>query len=148
MHIIRASYIWVVVANEQNSKVIDDRVKFLFLLFPLTFLTTILGGKVEGESSGKPNVILFLIDDLGWSDLGVNGSTFHETPFIDKMAKDGALFTDAYAASPVCSPSRASILTGKYPSRINVSFISGTTGPKGRGYKLVPPKPDGHIAHD
>jgi arylsulfatase A-like enzyme len=96
----------------------------------------------------QPNLILFLIDDLGWSDIGANGSTFHETPHIDQLAKDGAIFSDAYAASPVCSPSRASILTGKYPSRINVSYISGTTGPKGKGYKLTAPQPDGFIAYN
>ena len=118
-------------------------IRFLFLGF---FLFGNLSFGTEKKS--KPNVILFLIDDLGWSDIGLNGSTFYETPFVDKMAKDGAQFTNAYAASPVCSPSRASILTGKYPSRINVSYISGTTGPKGPGYKLTAPKPDGFIAFD
>ena len=101
----------------------------------------------ENENA-KPNVILFLVDDLGWSDIGINGSTFYETPFIDRMAKEGAQFSDAYATSPICSPSRASILTGKYPSRINVSYISGTSGPKGPGYKLIAPQPDGFIAFD
>ena len=118
-------------------------IKFLFLL-PLS-LAIISSAK---SKTSKPNVILFLIDDLGWSDIGVNGSTFYETPVIDQLARDGATFTDAYAASPVCSPSRASILTGKYPSRINVSYISGTSGPKGKGYKLTPPQPDGFIAFD
>lgn len=118
-------------------------VRFL-LLCPL--LLGILSFSKTKQS--KPNVILFLIDDLGWSDIGINGSTFYETPVLNRMAKDGAKFTDAYAASPVCSPSRASILTGKYPSRINVSYISGTTGPKGPGYKLTAPKPDGFIAFD
>ena len=113
----------------------------LFFLFSLSLA-------FANNERSKPNIILFLIDDLGWSDVGVNGSTFYETPVIDKMAKDGALFTDAYAASPVCSPSRASILTGKYPSRINVSYISGTTGPKGIGYKLTAPQPDGFIPFD
>ena len=126
--------------NEDNFSM---PVKFLFLL-PLLF--GVLSFGANGKS--KPNVILFLIDDLGWSDIGINGSTFYETPFLDRMAKEGAQFTDAYAASPVCSPSRASILTGKYPSRINVSYISGTTGPKGPGYKLLAPQPDGFIAYE
>lgn len=116
-----------------------------FLLFcPILFQIFCLA---ENESA-KPNVILFLVDDLGWSDIGINGSTFYETPFIDRMAKEGAQFSDAYATSPICSPSRASILTGKYPSRINVSYISGTSGPKGPGYKLVAPQPDGFIAFE
>ena len=115
----------------------------------LFLLSSILLGSISFgiNEKSKPNVILFLIDDLGWSDIGVNGSTFYETPCLDRMAKEGAQFTDAYATSPVCSPSRASILTGKYPSRINVSYISGTTGPKGIGYKLLAPKPDGFIAY-
>ena len=117
--------------------------RFLFLI-PFLFGLFSFGA----EEKSKPNVILFLIDDLGWSDIGINGSTFYETPILDRMAKEGAQFTDAYAASPVCSPSRASILTGKYPSRINVSYISGTTGPKGPGYKLTAPKPDGFITFD
>jgi len=119
------------------------RIHLLFL-----FSLSLAFGTFAKNENSKPNIILFLIDDLGWSDIGVNGSTFYETPVIDQMAKDGALFTDAYATSPICSPSRASILTGKYPSRINVSYISGTTGPKGKGYKLTAPQPDGFIAFD
>ena len=54
-----------------------------------------------------PNLILFLLDDLGWRDLGCYGSTFYETPNLDRIASEGMQFTDAYAASPVCSPARA-----------------------------------------
>jgi arylsulfatase A-like enzyme len=66
----------------------------------------------------KPNIILFLIDDLGWRDLGCQGSTFYQTPNIDRLAKEGVRFTDAYAACAVCSPTRAAVLTGKYPARL------------------------------
>jgi arylsulfatase A-like enzyme len=72
-------------------------------------------------SADKPNVVFILIDDLGWRDLGCSGSTFYKTPNIDKMAKDGIRFTDFYTACPVCSPTRASILTGRYPQRMNVT---------------------------
>lgn len=68
-----------------------------------------------------PNVVLIVIDDLGQRDLGCYGSTFYKTPNIDKLAKDGLRFTDFYAACPVCSPTRVSILTGKYPQRANVT---------------------------
>ena len=61
----------------------------------------------------QPNVVFFLADDLGQRDLGAYGSTFYETPNLDRLAKDGAKFTDAYAACPVCSPTRASILTDR-----------------------------------
>jgi arylsulfatase A len=64
------------------------------------------------------NIVLFLVDDLGWSDVGCNGSRFYHTPHIDRLAAEGARFTDAYAACPVCSPTRAAILTGKYPARL------------------------------
>jgi arylsulfatase A-like enzyme len=69
----------------------------------------------------KPNIIFILVDDLGWADLGCYGSTFYETPNLDRLAKEGMRFTDAYAAAPVCSPTRASILTGKYPARLGIT---------------------------
>ena len=68
-----------------------------------------------------PNVIFFLVDDLGWSDVGCNGSKFYETPNIDKLANEGVRFTNAYSACHVCSPTRASILTGKYPASLNLT---------------------------
>jgi arylsulfatase A-like enzyme len=75
--------------------------------------------------AGRPNVVFFLIDDMGWRDAGCYGSTFYETPNIDALASEGMLFTNAYA-SPVCSPTRASIMTGKYPARVHLTdFIAG-----------------------
>lgn len=71
--------------------------------------------------SGKPNFILINVDDLGWTDLGCFGSAFYETPHIDGLAGDGMRFTDAYAACAVCSPTRAAIMTGRYPARIGVT---------------------------
>ena len=74
----------------------------------------------------RPNVILFLIDDLGWTDLGCFGSDFYETPNIDRLARRGMRFTDAYAACTVCSPTRAAVMTGKYPARLHLTdWISG-----------------------
>ena len=66
----------------------------------------------------KPNVVIVFVDDLGWTDLSCYGSTFHETPNIDGLANQGAMFTRAYASCCVCSPTRASLLTGKYPQRV------------------------------
>lgn len=82
----------------------------------------------------KPNIILFLIDDLGWKDLGCQGSTFYQTPNIDRLAKEGVRFTDAYAACAVCSPTRAAILTGKYPARLLLTdwLPSGRWEPKAK----------------
>jgi arylsulfatase A-like enzyme len=88
------------------------------------------------RSGRQPNFVFFLIDDMGFKDIGCNGSTFYETPNIDKLAKDGMRFTDAYAACPVCSPTRASIMTGKYPARLNLTdYLVG----RRRG-KLIPPE--------
>ncbi len=72
-------------------------------------------------AANKPNVVFILIDDYGWADAGVYGSKFYKTPNIDKMAAQGARFTDGYAACPVCSPTRASIMTGKYPARLHLT---------------------------
>lgn len=68
-----------------------------------------------------PNIVFFLVDDLGWRDVGCYGSDFYETPNIDQLAKEGVKFTQAYAACHVCSPTRASIMTGKYPARLHLT---------------------------
>jgi arylsulfatase A-like enzyme len=101
------------------------RVKFLIIA--ASFLIFSNGCLSERKSKNKkPNVLFILVDDLGWKDLGYTGSTFYETPNIDKLASEGTVFTDAYAASPVCSPSRAAILSGKYPARLNLTdYIPG-----------------------
>jgi len=69
----------------------------------------------------RPNIILILLDDLGWRDLACYGSPFYETPNLDRLAAEGMRFTDAYAACPVCSPTRASLLTGKYPATLGLT---------------------------
>jgi arylsulfatase A-like enzyme len=69
----------------------------------------------------RPNVVFILADDLGWADLGCYGSKFYETPNLDRLAKQGMRFTDAYAAANVCSPTRAAILTGKHPARLHLT---------------------------
>jgi arylsulfatase A-like enzyme len=78
------------------------------------------------EKTRRPNIVLILIDDMGWRDLGCTGSDFYETPNIDRLAASGTVFTQAYATCPVCSPSRASILTGKYPASVGITeWIGG-----------------------
>ena len=68
-----------------------------------------------------PNIVFILADDLGWMDLGCYGNRFNETPNIDRLASEGMRFTQFYAAAPVCSPTRASILSGKYPARLGLT---------------------------
>ena len=79
----------------------------------------------------QPNIIFILIDDMGWRDLGCYGSSFYETPNLDKLAAQGMIFSDAYAACPVCSPTRASIMSGKYPATVGVTDWIGA-GAKGK----------------
>ncbi|MCP4642047.1 MAG: sulfatase [bacterium] len=78
----------------------------------------------------KPNIVFMLIDDLGWADVACYGNTYHETPNIDRLATQGMRFTDAYAACPVCSPTRASIVSGQYPAHLGITdFIPGHLRP-------------------
>ena len=80
----------------------------------------------EHPNHRPPNIVFFLVDDLGWRDTGSFGSSFYETPNIDRLANEGVRFTQAYAASHVCSPTRASIMTGKYPARLQLTdWLSG-----------------------
>ena len=69
----------------------------------------------------RPNVVFLLLDDLGWKDFGCYGNTFHETPNLDRLARQSVRFTNAYAACPVCSPTRAALMTGKYPARLHLT---------------------------
>jgi arylsulfatase A len=78
-------------------------------------------GEPQGQMTEPMNVVLFLVDDLGWRDVGCYGSPFYDTPNIDRLAKQGVRFTSAYAACHVCSPTRASLLTGKYPATLNLT---------------------------
>ena len=88
-----------------------------------TILRTVLAGLSAiaflscGSEEPRINVIFLLLDDMGYADTGVYGNTYHRTPNIDKLAADGMRFTDAYAAAPNCSPTRGSILTGRWPAR-------------------------------
>jgi len=98
-----------------------------------TWLTGCGRTQAARSSTVKPNFVFILIDDMGWRDLACYGSTFYETPHIDRLAAQGMRFTDAYAACPVCSPTRASILTGKYPARLNLTdWIPGHKRPFAR----------------
>ena len=89
-------------------------------LFAAWLLALILPTALAAQER-PPNVVFFLVDDLGWSDIGVFGSSFYETPNIDRLAEQGVRFTNAYAAAHVCSPTRAALMTGKYPARLRLT---------------------------
>lgn len=84
----------------------------------IILLSLAFSSQLRAQTESRPNVVFFLVDDLGWTDLGSFGSEFYETPNLDRLVKSGIKFTQAYTASPVCSPTRASIMTGKYPSKM------------------------------
>lgn len=86
---------------------------------------------VSVSSSEQPptNIVFFVVDDLGQRDLGCYGSNFYETPHLDRLAREGVMFPNAYAACPVCSPTRASIMTGQYPQRTGITDYIGAAQP-------------------
>jgi arylsulfatase A-like enzyme len=97
-------------------------------LLPLFIVAALLPSCVGPETppdavapETPPNFVFILVDDLGWTDLGAYGSSFYETPNVDRLAAEGTRFTNAYAAGPVCSPTRGSILTGKHPARTDTT---------------------------
>ncbi len=111
---------------------------FIIILFIFACSTSV------DFDSNKPNIIFIVVDDLGWSDLGCYGADLHETPNIDRFAEESVVFTNSYAAAPVCSPTRASLMTGKYPARLNFTIWSEAASPAERKnqekYKYLPPQ--------
>lgn len=104
----------------------------LFLVLS-TFLINCSQKQHPALAAGRPNVVFFLVDDLGWTDLTSFGSDFYQTPNVDKLAKQGVKFTNAYSACTVCSPTRAALMSGKYPARINCTdWIEGWNYPKAK----------------
>lgn len=81
----------------------------------------VLGNQRAARKANRPNIILILADDLGYSELGVYGNRFNETPNLDRLAREGMQFTDTYASAPVCSPTRAALMTGQHPARSGIT---------------------------
>ena len=98
-----------------------------FLAVFLAVLIIFGSSQATHSSEKRPNIIFFLIDDLGWSDLACYGSKYHLTPNIDRLAASGIRFTQAYSASPVCSPTRSAVMTGKNPARLGITDWIGAS---------------------
>jgi arylsulfatase A len=99
----------------------------------LLLASAIMPHATSAATARPPNVIFFLIDDWGWTDAGCFGSKVYETPHIDRLASQGMKFTQAYSACTVCSPTRAAILTGKYPARLHITdWIAGHNRPQAK----------------
>jgi len=105
--------------SEQESTSMAGRKLPLGMVLILVVLG--LAAIVRGAAPPSPNIILIVLDDFGWADLGCYGSRFHRSPNIDRLAAGGMRFTDAYAACCVCSPTRAALMTGKYPARLHLT---------------------------
>ncbi|MFO7924286.1 MAG: sulfatase-like hydrolase/transferase, partial [Bacteroidales bacterium] len=125
------------------------------ILFPasILLLASCQNHQSEADRIQKPNVLFILADDLGYHDLSCMGSEYYETPHIDRIASEGMIFTDGYANCQVCSPSRASIMSGKFPARHGITdWIGAPTGEDwrkaGRFNKLLPPEYVTHLAHE
>ena len=100
---------------------------------------TLLGAGLAGSAPARrPNLLFILIDDLGWMDTTPYGSRYYDTPSIQRLAQRSMLFTDAYSASPLCSPTRASILTGLYPARLGITTPAGHLPPLPPDAVLLP----------
>jgi arylsulfatase A-like enzyme len=102
------------------------------MAFVVAVLWSIIPSQVLGDQK-PPNVVFILADDLGWRDLSGEGSSFYESPNVDRIAREGMRFTQGYATCQVCSPSRASLMTGKYPARLNITDWIGAA--EGEGWK-------------
>jgi arylsulfatase A-like enzyme len=123
------------------------------LIVFLSFICTLNFCQPKPEQQTKPNFLFILADDFGYHDLSISGSKFYETPNIDRIASEGMIFTDGYAACQVCSPSRASIMTGKFPARHGITdWIGAATGENwrnaGRFNKLLPPEYVHNLPHE
>ena len=134
-------------------------------LLPTLFFSLSVGLPAPAQDAGDlPNVVMILVDDLGWTDLGCYGSKYYQTPNIDRLAREGVRFTQAYAACAVCSPTRAAVLTGKNPARLGVTdwihsgsgvaaeavlageYVPGYDPPAGR--PLLTPRNRSFLDHD
>lgn len=120
------------------------------ILFTALLMASCQQEQVEQTEKQKPNILFILADDLGYHDLSCMGSDYYETPNIDRIAHEGMVFTNGYAACQVCSPSRASLMSGKFPARHGITdWIGAKTGEAwreaGRFNKLLPPENKDHL---
>lgn len=125
-------------------KILNSSFAIFFILFIIIQTPFKLSAKMRKQ---KPNILFILVDDLGWQDLQCYGSNFYETPNIDKLRSEGMMFTNAYSACPVSSPTRASILTGKNPAHLQ--FTGHITAIGRHRYpehgRIIPPKDKMHV---
>ena len=125
----------------------------VYLASSLVLMASCGKGLKQQSTLQKPNILFILADDLGNHDLSCSGSNFYETPNIDRIAREGIIFTEGYAACQVCSPSRASILSGRFPARHGITdWIGALEGEEwrkaGRHTRLLPAEYLHHLPHE
>jgi len=120
------------------------RVEFLFMIS----FSLLLGTCAQKSEDGRPNIILFVVDDLGWTDLGYKGNTYNLTPNIDRIAREGTIFTNAYANAPNCAPTRACLLSGQYTPRHGVFTVGSPQRGESIYRKLIPPHNNTQLSKD
>lgn len=107
--------------------------RFIFIAFTLLFFYA-----SSKKSETKPNIVFILIDDMGWTDVGFMGTKYYETPNIDRLAKNGMIFTQAYANAANCAPTRACLLSGQYTPRHGVFTVGNSDRGKTENRRLIP----------
>jgi len=110
-----------------------NRVKFAVFT-----MAVLMASNAQAETRSKPNIVLINIDDLGWRDVGFMGSKYYETPNIDKLATQGMIFTNAYAAAANCAPSRACLMSGQWTPRHGIYTVDNSDRGKSKDRKLIP----------
>lgn len=128
-------------------------IRITLIMFSVCLFTSCFQKKEDQKKKQKPNILFIVADDLGYHDLSVMGSNYYETPHIDRIAAEGMIFTNGYATSQVCSPSRASLMSGKFPARHGITdWIGAKTGESWREArrfnKLLPPENKDHLDLD
>lgn len=111
----------------------DNKIKFAVLT-----MAVLIAGNAQSEIRSKPNIVLINIDDMGWRDVGFMGSKYYETPNIDKLAAQGMIFTNAYAAAANCAPSRACLMSGQWTPRHGIYTVDNSDRGKSKDRKLIP----------
>jgi len=120
----------------------------------LRILPTMLAMAVAGfvglasANALPPNIVVIMVDDMGWTGLSGYGSDLHRTPHIDQLAKRSMKFTSAYASASICTPTRAALMTGKYPARLNMTIWHEQAKTPQQNEKLIPPIVEGNLSHN
>ena len=122
-----------------GGKLVRDAMWFRLLIVIVAAMVG-FGARSQASNHRRPNIVVFVADDLGWSDLGYSGSSFYESPNIDALAERGMVFTNAYSNGPNCAPSRASLMSGMYTPRHGIYTVASSARGKSKDRRLVPIK--------